>query len=359
MQPTPAELTEVKGKIDRLCEIVHNLYLPILYGPFCDNKVNSTCEIGTQTCRTDTYSMHAAVQQNEITAVQSSYSELSADVEALKLDIVIVESKISREIQNNKQAIEQPQQELSVLKGGNIICNCKKQSNQSCVHPPERSLNLNSFNQALSSNFPEDQSAISTTPIEVYPEQITTTSNIEHAPQSLNLTDPNQCVSRSIESSVNLEENHTNNRIKYNAEIIDQTVVGSPACTYDSILNNQTLFDTALLSTRSDDVDDASEQASSIVENKFQQNLPLQIDNFSCSRNKNRQMQRSYFQERSRKRSRTRKCFRIRTPQERDRKNHYGQNSTNSCQNIQVPWFRYQIQSKDPDWIDHLDLCDD
>ena len=47
---------------------------------------------------------------------------------------------------------------------------------------------------------------------------------------------------------------------------------------------------------------------------------------------------------------------RARLSQERDRENYYYQTSTKTGQNIKVPWFRYHIQRKDPDWIEHLDL---
>ena len=76
---------------------------------------------------------------------------------------------------------------------------------------------------------------------------------------------------------------------------------------------------------------------------------PLKV-NLQRSEQQNGQIRRNYFRKRLRKRSRAR------LSQERDRENYYYQTSTKTGQNNKVPWFRYHIQRKDPDWIEHLDL---
>ena len=76
---------------------------------------------------------------------------------------------------------------------------------------------------------------------------------------------------------------------------------------------------------------------------------PLKV-NLQRSEQQNGQIRRNYFRKRLRKRSRAR------LSQERDRDNYYYQTSTKTGQNNKVPWFRYHIQRKDPDWIEHLDL---
>ena len=74
---------------------------------------------------------------------------------------------------------------------------------------------------------------------------------------------------------------------------------------------------------------------------------PLKV-NLQRSEQQIGQIRRNYFRKRLRKRSRARLS--------QERENYYYQTSTKTGQNNKVPWFRYHIQRKDPDWIEHLDL---
>ena len=80
-------------------------------------ETKTTCEIGTQTCK---FLQQESEQQRR--NVQCSCVDLSTDIEGLKLDIVIAESKAAGNFQSNKQAIDQLRNELNSIKSRNRNC---------------------------------------------------------------------------------------------------------------------------------------------------------------------------------------------------------------------------------------------
>ena len=115
-----AEMTEVNRKIDGLYEIVNNLYH--LNTKFVNHESSrngdkrSTCELGTQT---DLYSEQSVAQHPSV--AQTADINLSTEIEGLKLDFVIIESKTARDLEANRQAIEQLRGELATV-GEKIRC---------------------------------------------------------------------------------------------------------------------------------------------------------------------------------------------------------------------------------------------
>ena len=115
-----AEMTEVNRKIDGLYEIINNLYQ--LNTKFVNHESSrngdkrSTCELGTQT---DLYSEQSVAQHPSVT--QTADINLSTEIEGLKLDFVIIESKTARDLEANRQAIEQLRGELATV-GEKIRC---------------------------------------------------------------------------------------------------------------------------------------------------------------------------------------------------------------------------------------------
>ena len=115
-----AEMTEVNRKIDGLYEIINNLYQLNTKFVNHDSSRNgdkrSTCELGTQT---DLYSEQSVAQHPSV--VQTADINLSTEIEGLKLDFVIIESKTARDLEANRQAIEQLRGELATV-GEKIRC---------------------------------------------------------------------------------------------------------------------------------------------------------------------------------------------------------------------------------------------
>ncbi|CAB4030172.1 Hypothetical predicted protein [Paramuricea clavata] len=115
-----AEMTEVNRKIDGLHEIVNNLYQLntkfVNYEYSRNDDKRSTCDLGTQT---DLYSEQSVVQHPSV--IQTADINLATEIEGLKLDFVIIESKTARDLEANRQAIEQLRGELATV-GEKIRC---------------------------------------------------------------------------------------------------------------------------------------------------------------------------------------------------------------------------------------------
>ncbi|CAB4020499.1 Hypothetical predicted protein, partial [Paramuricea clavata] len=115
-----AEMTEVNRKIDGLHEIVNNLYQLntkfVNYEYSRNDDKRSTCELGTQT---DLYSEQSVAQHPSV--IQTADINLATEIEGLKLDFVIIESKTARDLEANRQAIEQLRGELATV-GEKIRC---------------------------------------------------------------------------------------------------------------------------------------------------------------------------------------------------------------------------------------------
>ena len=82
-----------------------------------NGETKATCEIGTQT--------HELFQQGTErwgSGAQCSWVDLCTEIEGLKLDIVIAESKAVGNFQSNKQAIDKLCNELNTIKGENQKC---------------------------------------------------------------------------------------------------------------------------------------------------------------------------------------------------------------------------------------------
>jgi hypothetical protein len=93
-------MTEVNCKIDGLHEIVNNVYQLntnlVNYEYSRNDDKQSTCELGTQT---DLYSEQSVAQHPSI--IQTADINLATEIEGLKLDFVIIESKTARDLEAN------------------------------------------------------------------------------------------------------------------------------------------------------------------------------------------------------------------------------------------------------------------
>ena len=139
-----AEMAEIRSKLDIVYQNTEHLYLlasdvPCLHVGIGETK--TMCEIGTQTCE---FLQQESERQRR--NVQCSCVNLSTDIEGLKLDIVIAESKAAGNFQSNKQAIDQLRNELNLMKS----------RNQNCL-PYNANLNQNENNVILQ-NQPDVQS---------------------------------------------------------------------------------------------------------------------------------------------------------------------------------------------------------
>jgi hypothetical protein len=89
-------MNEVNRKINGLYEIINNLYQ--LNAKFVNHESSrngdkrSTCELGTQT---DLYSEQSVAQHPSV--AETADINLSTEIEGLKLDFVIIESKTARD----------------------------------------------------------------------------------------------------------------------------------------------------------------------------------------------------------------------------------------------------------------------
>ena len=113
-------MAEIRSKLDIVYQNTEHLYLlasdvPCLRVGIGETK--TTCEIGTQTCE---FLQQESERQRR--NVQCSCVDLSTDIEGLKLDIVIAESKAAGNFQSNKQAIDQLRNELNSMKTRNQNC---------------------------------------------------------------------------------------------------------------------------------------------------------------------------------------------------------------------------------------------
>ena len=113
-------MAEIRSKLDIVYQNTEHLYLlasdvPCLRVGIGETK--TTCEIGTQTCE---FLQQESERQRR--NVQCSCVDLSTDIEGLKLDIVIAESKAAGNFQSNKQAINQLRNELNSMKSRNQNC---------------------------------------------------------------------------------------------------------------------------------------------------------------------------------------------------------------------------------------------
>ena len=87
------------------------------YSPRVGNgEIKATCEIGTQTCE-----LFQQGTERQGYDAQCSWVDLSTEIEGLKLDIVIAESKAAGNFQSNKQAIDKLRNELNTIKGENQL----------------------------------------------------------------------------------------------------------------------------------------------------------------------------------------------------------------------------------------------
>ena len=82
-----------------------------------NGEIKATCEIGTQTCE-------LLQQGNDRQGhdAQCSCVDLFTEIEGLKLDIVIAESKAAGNFLSNKQAIDKLRNELNTIKSENQKC---------------------------------------------------------------------------------------------------------------------------------------------------------------------------------------------------------------------------------------------
>ena len=113
-------MAEIRSKLDNVYQNTEHLYLlasdlPCLRVGIGETK--TTCEIGMQTCE---FLQQESERQRR--SVQCSCVDLSTDIEGLKLDIVIAESKAAGNFQSNKQAIDQLRNELNSMKSRNQNC---------------------------------------------------------------------------------------------------------------------------------------------------------------------------------------------------------------------------------------------
>ena len=114
------EMAQVRSKLEIVCEKVEDLSM--LAPNVCSTRVGNgeikaTCEIDTQTCE-----LFQQGTERQGYDAQCSWVDLSTEIEGLKLDIVIAESKAAGNFQSNKQAIDKLRNELNTIKGENQKC---------------------------------------------------------------------------------------------------------------------------------------------------------------------------------------------------------------------------------------------
>ena len=110
-------MAEIRSKLDIVYQNTEHLYFLALDTPCLRvgiSETKATCEIGMQTC--EFLQQESEWQRRN---VQCSCVDLSTDIEGLKLDIVIAESKATGNFQSNKQAIDQLRNELNSIKSRN------------------------------------------------------------------------------------------------------------------------------------------------------------------------------------------------------------------------------------------------
>ena len=191
-----AEMTEVNRKIDGLYEIINNLYQ--LNTKFVNHESSrngdkrSTCELGTQT---DLYSEQSVAQH--LSVAQTADINLSTEIEGLKLDFVIIESKTARDLEANRQAIEQLRGELATV-GEKIRCS------QGCrVLPNDNTKEKLNYSTQLSFQ----------TPIIVHAnngKSNPTQPRVTHSPTNCAEKKPNYSTQSSAQTSTISEANHGN-----------------------------------------------------------------------------------------------------------------------------------------------------
>ena len=191
-----AEMTEVNRKIDGLYEIINNLYQ--LNTKFVNHESSrngdkrSTCELGTQT---DLYSEQSVAQHPSV--AQTADINLSTEIEGLKLDFVIIESKTARDLEDNRQAIEQLRGELATV-GEKIRCS------QGCrVLPNDNTKEKLNYSTQLSFQ----------TPIIVHAnngKSNPTQPRVTHSPTNCAEKKPNYSTQSSAQTSTISEANHGN-----------------------------------------------------------------------------------------------------------------------------------------------------
>ena len=191
-----AEMTEVNRKIDGLYEIINNLYQ--LNTKFVNHESSrngdkrSTCELGTQT---DLYSEQSVAQHPSV--AQTADINLSTEIEGLKLDFVIIESKTARDLEANRQAIEQLRGELATV-GEKIRCS------QGCrVLPNDNTKEKLNYSTQLSFQTPIIVHANNGKSNPIQP-------RVTHSPTNCAEKKPNYSTQSSEQTSTISEANHGN-----------------------------------------------------------------------------------------------------------------------------------------------------
>ncbi|CAB4042007.1 Hypothetical predicted protein [Paramuricea clavata] len=190
------EMTEVNRKIDGLHEIVNNLYQLntkfVHYEYSRNDDKRSTCELGTQT---DLYSEQSVAQHPSV--IQTADINLATEIEGLKLDFVIIESKTARDLEANRQAIEQLRGELATV-GEKIRCS------QGCrVLPNDNAKEKLNYSTQLSFQ----------TPINVHANHGNSNSIqpcVTHSPTNCAEKNSNYSTQPSAQTSTMCEANHGN-----------------------------------------------------------------------------------------------------------------------------------------------------
>ena len=100
-------------KTEHLCTFVSN----VLPSRADDGEIKATSKCATQTCENPQQRI-----KRQGCDVECSYADLSTEIEGLKLEIVIAESRAAGNFQSNKQAIDQLRNELNSMRSENHNC---------------------------------------------------------------------------------------------------------------------------------------------------------------------------------------------------------------------------------------------
>ena len=100
-------------KTEHLCTFVSN----VLPSRADDSEIKATSECATQTSENPQQRI-----ERQGCDVKCSYADLSTEIEGLKLEIVIAESRVAGNFQSNKQAIDQLRNELNSMRSENHNC---------------------------------------------------------------------------------------------------------------------------------------------------------------------------------------------------------------------------------------------